>query len=103
MAKSPKKETTTNIALDMAKIFLDIQTSSFNSGLLEGRRQASQELTDKINKKIKDLEEVKDLGEIPDIPQSESTQDFDPYANYTDDKLDKQIKDTEKLMNGDDE
>ena len=33
MTKSPKKDTTTNIALDMAKIFLDIQTSSFSSGV----------------------------------------------------------------------
>ncbi len=96
MAKSPKKETTTNIALDMAKIFLDIQTKSFSSGVEEGRRQAQQELAARIDEKIKDLEEEK-------IPQSESTQEFDPYANYTDDKLDEHIKATKKLLDGDDE
>ena len=96
MAKSPKKETTTNIALDMAKIFLDIQTKSFSSGVEEGRRQAQQELAARIDEKIKDLEEEK-------IPQSESTQEFDPYANYTDDKLDEHIKTTKKLLDGDDE
>jgi hypothetical protein len=96
MAKSPKKETTTNIALDMAKIFLDIQTKSFSSGVEEGRRQAQQELAARIDEKIKDLEEEK-------IPQSENTQEFDPYSNYTDDKLDEHIKATKKLLDGDDE
>ena len=96
MAKSPKKETTTNIALDMAKIFLEIQTSSFSSGVEEGRRQAQQELAARIDEKIKNLEEEK-------VPQSESTQRFDPYANYTDDKLDKHIKATKKFLDGDDE
>ena len=97
MAKSPKKETTTNIALDMAKIFLEIQTSSFSSGVEEGKRQAQQEFAAKIDEKIKELEET------PEIPQSESTQEFDPYANYTDDKLDEHIKATKELLDGDDE
>ena len=36
MAKSPKIETTSTIALDMAKIYLEIQTSSLKSGVEEG-------------------------------------------------------------------
>lgn len=92
MTKSPKKDTTTNIALDMAKIFLDIQTSSFSSGVKEGRRQAQQELAAKIDEKIKELKE---------IPQSETTQEFDPYANYTDDRLDEHIKATKEFLDGD--
>ena len=55
MAKSPKKETTSSIALDMAKIFLDIQTSSFSAGVEEGKRQAQQELVARIDEQIKDL------------------------------------------------
>ena len=96
MAKSPKKETTSNIALDMAKIFLEIQTSSFSSGVEEGKRQAQQELAARIDEKIKDLEEEK-------VPQSESTQEFDPFANYTDDRLEKHLEETKKLLDGDDE
>ena len=64
MAKSPKKETTTNIALDMAKIFLDIQTKSFSSGVEEGRRQAQQELAARIDEKFKNLEEEKFVADI---------------------------------------
>ena len=96
MAKSPKKETTSSIALDMAKIFLDIQTSSFSAGVEEGKRQAQQELVARIDEQIKDLEKEK-------VPQSESTQEFDPFANCTDDRLEKHLEETRKIIDGDDE
>ena len=94
MARSPKKETTSNIALDMAKIFLDLQTSSFSAGVEEGKRQAQQDLAARIDEKIKDIEKEK-------VPQSENIQEFDPFVNYTDDRLEKHLEETKKIIDGD--